>query len=195
MRLNRNLSPLVLGTAIAVLASVPAYADLGDQLFKLLANDGATGDQFGFSIGISDTTAIVGAPTADPGGSAYLFDITTGQQLFKLTANNTQQFDAFGRGVGISGTIAIAGDPHQDSKGITSGAANLFDTTTGQQLFKLTANDAQQFDGFGQGVRISGTIAIAGAPTRIATLSTPAPPTSLTPTAVSSCSSSLPAKT
>ncbi|MEE8156103.1 MAG: DUF3500 domain-containing protein [Phycisphaerales bacterium] len=32
-----------------------AYADLGDQLFKLLAKDGAVGDNFGFSVRISDT--------------------------------------------------------------------------------------------------------------------------------------------
>ncbi len=60
--------------------TTPAYADLGDQLFKLLADDGAVGDRFGFSVGISGTTAVVGALEDDnngaSSGSAYLFDTT-----------------------------------------------------------------------------------------------------------------------
>ena len=43
------------------MSSAPAYADLGDQLFKLLPDDGAADDQFGVSVAISGTTAIVGA--------------------------------------------------------------------------------------------------------------------------------------
>ncbi len=44
-----------------------AYADLGDQLFKLLADDGEAGDWFGFSVAISGATAIIGA-TVPPAG-------------------------------------------------------------------------------------------------------------------------------
>jgi outer membrane protein assembly factor BamB len=42
----------------------------------------------------------------------------------------------------------------------------VFDVTTGQQLFKLTANDAAVRDQFGHGVGISGNIAIVGAPSQ-----------------------------
>ena len=55
-----------------------ASADLGDQLFKLLPNDGAADDRFGWSVAISGATAIVGAYVDDDNGtdsgSAYLFD-------------------------------------------------------------------------------------------------------------------------
>ncbi|MCH8344132.1 MAG: FG-GAP repeat protein [Planctomycetes bacterium] len=48
----RHLMPL-LAAAASVLSTAPAYADLGDQLAKLLPNDGAAGDRFGTSVEIS----------------------------------------------------------------------------------------------------------------------------------------------
>ncbi|MCH8164229.1 MAG: FG-GAP repeat protein, partial [Planctomycetes bacterium] len=78
----RHLMPL-LAAAASVLSTAPAYADLGDQLAKLLATDGAAVDGFGFSVAISGATAIVGALRDDDNGndsgSAYLFDTTTGR--------------------------------------------------------------------------------------------------------------------
>jgi hypothetical protein len=49
-----------------------AHADLGDQLFKLLPDDGAAYYSFGTSVAISGVTAIVGAPRYAE--SAYLVD-------------------------------------------------------------------------------------------------------------------------
>ena len=43
------------------------------------------------------------------------------------------------------------------------GAAYLFDVTTGEELFNLTATDAPRFDQFGYAVAISGNTAIVGA--------------------------------
>ncbi len=82
----RSLMP-VLAVAALVLSAGVAQADLGDQLFKLLPDDGAADDEFGYSVAISGSTAVVGAWHADNGpssGSAYLFDTTTGQQIAKL---------------------------------------------------------------------------------------------------------------
>ncbi len=81
----------------AILAvAVAAYADLGDQLFKLLPDDGAADDEFGVSVAISGATAIVGAYHDDDSGSAYLFDTTTGRQIAKLLPNDRAAFDEFG---------------------------------------------------------------------------------------------------
>ena len=57
----RYLTPLLFAAAATVLNPAPAYADLGDQLFKLLPDDGAEGDWFGYSVAISGATVIVGA--------------------------------------------------------------------------------------------------------------------------------------
>lgn len=65
----------VFGTAIG---GTIAHADIGDQLYQLFPHDGATFDQFGVSVAISGSTAIVGALWhdifGDNSGAAYLFD-------------------------------------------------------------------------------------------------------------------------
>jgi hypothetical protein len=139
----------------------------GAQSAKLTASDGAENDAFGFSVALSGTTAIVGAYQDDDNGgnsgSAYLFDTTTGAQLFKLTAGDGAADDFFGWSVAISGSIGIVGARFDDDNGTDSGSAYLFDTTTGNQLFKLTASDGAAADRFGWSVAISGTTAIVGA--------------------------------
>ncbi len=53
------------------------------QTAKLLPDDAAMGDNFGWSVAVSGTTAVVGAIWDDDNGtntgSAYLFDATTGR--------------------------------------------------------------------------------------------------------------------
>ena len=139
----------------------------GRQLFKLLPNDGASGDLFGRSVAISGATAIVGVPFDDDNGtdsgSVYLFDTTTGRQLFKLLPDDGEAGDFFGISVAINGTIAIVGAYFDDHNGFGSGSAYLFDTTTGRQIAKLVPNDGAGGDLFGASVAISGSIAIIGA--------------------------------
>ena len=171
----RNLiMPLLAAGASMVLSTAPAHADLGDQLAKLLAKDGAALDLLGVSVAISGTTAIVGAFRDDDNGidsgSAYLFDATTGRQVAKLLADDGAVNDRFGFSVAISGTpgnqIAIVGAFWDDDNGIDSGSAYLFDISdpaNPTQIAKLLANDGAAFDTFGLSVAISDTIAIVGA--------------------------------
>lgn len=89
-----------------------------------------------------------------------------GDELFKLTASDGAAGDAFGNAgaVAISGNVAVIGARLHDAAGIgSSGAAYLYDVTNGTELAKLTASDAEQFDGFGSAVGISGNTAIVGA--------------------------------
>jgi hypothetical protein len=76
----RNLIMPLLAAAAMVLSASAAQADLGDELFELLADDGAAEDRLGISVAISGATAIVGAYRDDDNGSssgsAYLFDTT-----------------------------------------------------------------------------------------------------------------------
>ncbi|MCH8152544.1 MAG: FG-GAP repeat protein, partial [Planctomycetes bacterium] len=74
-------------------------------------------------------------------------------QLFKLRADDGAPFDWFGHSVAISGTTGIVG-------AYSSGAAYLFDTTTGKQLAKLLPNGGA----LGNSVAISSATAIVGAP-------------------------------
>ncbi len=134
------------------------------ETFKITANDGATNDYYGYSVAVDGTTAIVGAYGDDNySGSAYLFDTTTGEQITKLTLDDSNARDYFGYSVAISGSTAIVGVYGDDTNGTSSGAAYLFDTTTGEQIAKLTADDAASLDYFGRTVATSGTTAIVGA--------------------------------
>ncbi|MCH7703198.1 MAG: PKD domain-containing protein, partial [Planctomycetes bacterium] len=134
---------------------------------KLLADDGAEFDQFGIRVAISGVTAIVGSIFDDDNGtgsgSAYLFDTTTGQQIVKLLADDGAEDDHFGISVAISGDTAIVGTWLDDDNGDASGSAYLFDTTTGQQIAKLLADDGAEGDWFGFSVTIDGATAIVGA--------------------------------
>ena len=163
----RHLLTPLLAAGLTALSTAAAYADLGDQLFKLLPDDGAAEDEFGRSVAISGATAIVGAfgddDNGDTSGSAYLFDTTTGRQIFKLLANDGAFNDRFGFSVAISGATAIVGAFLDDDNRENSGSAYLFDTTTGRQIAKLLANDGAALDFFGVSVAISGTTAIVGA--------------------------------
>ncbi len=139
----------------------------GRQIAKLLADDGATSDVFGWSVAISGATAIVGAWADDDNGnvsgSAYLFDTTTGAQIAKLLPKDGATGDEFGGSVAISGDTAIVGAAWDDDNGSRSGSAYLFDVTTGRQIAKLLPDDGAVFDYFGISVAINGTTALVGA--------------------------------
>jgi len=139
----------------------------GVETFRLAPNDGQVGDQFGRSVAISGNTAIIGAFGDDDNGSfsgsAYLFDISTGQQTAKLIASNGAVRDEFGISVAISGNTAIVGTRSGDGNAVDSGAAYLYDITTGLEIAKLTASDGMAGDEFGLSVAIHGNTAVVGA--------------------------------
>jgi hypothetical protein len=139
---------------------------------KLLATDGTEGDEFGWSVGISGDTAVIGAYADDPcgsnSGSAYIFrykDPNSGWvQEAKLTASDGSVDDYFGYSVGIWGDTAVIG---AYADGAFSGSAYIFrykDPNSGWlQEQKLTASDAAATDYFGISVGISGDTAVIGA--------------------------------
>ena len=71
--------------------------------------------------------------------------------------------DFFGLSVAISGATAIVGAVWDDDNGDCSGAAYLFDATTGRQIVKLLPDDGAEYDEFGTSVAVSGPTAIVGA--------------------------------
>lgn len=153
------------------------------QKTKLTANDGATGDNFGYRVAIAGNTAVIGAWQDDVGanesqGSAYVFVRGSNgvwTQQAKLTASDGAAFDYFGGSVAIgnvnapSQTVIIVGALGNDANGITSrGAAYVFTRASGGTTWssgtKLTASDGAARDNFGYSVAISGSLAIIGSP-------------------------------
>ena len=129
----------------------------------------AANTQFGYSLATSADLAVVGAPLDAVGGlnsgSAYVFDgLANWSQLAELTASDEAEGDQFGYSVAISGDLVIVGARGSDGGGASSGAAYIFDRSTGwSQVAKLTASDQERGDEFGYSVAISGDLAIVGA--------------------------------
>jgi hypothetical protein len=102
----------------------------GQQLSKLLPNDGSAGDGFGTSVAISGTIAVIGAPNDNDNGlksgSAYLFDTTTGEQVAKLLPSDGFGRDFFAWSVAICDNTAIVGSLEDDDNGFQSGSAYIF---------------------------------------------------------------------
>ena len=128
------------------------------------------GDQFGFSVALSGSFALVGAWGGDDSGSAsgaaYVLDRSANwRDVAKLTASDGTRGDEFGYAVSIDGGLAIVGARLDDEMGPASGSAYLFDGSTGWgQVTKLTAADEAANDQFGSSVAIRGDLAIVGAP-------------------------------
>ncbi|MCK4626903.1 MAG: FG-GAP repeat protein, partial [Phycisphaerae bacterium] len=136
------------------------------QQAKLTANDGAADDDFGYSVAISGSYAVVGAP-GDGGpfniGSAHVFCKDQGGsnlwgQVTKLTASDGSAFDNLGLSTAISGSYAVVG---------ASGKAYVFYKDEGGsdnwgQVAKLTAFDGDE-NGFGQSVAVDEDVILVGA--------------------------------
>ena len=140
---------------------------------KLTAKDADDVDWFGFSVGLSGDTAVVGAREDDHAGggnagSAYIFENNgiRWEQVAKLTAFDAANSDRFGNSVAASGeTIVVGarGDDHAGGDGAGSAYVFVRDGTHWPLQAKLTASDAAPADEFGTSVALSGDTIVVGA--------------------------------
>ncbi|GJM25097.1 MAG: hypothetical protein DHS20C16_15120 [Phycisphaerae bacterium] len=143
-------------------------AGIWTQQAKLIADDSAEDDYFGYDVEIDGDTAIIGAPEDffNP-GSAYIFVRSGGvwTQEDKLVPDDGEADDEFGSSVAVDGDTAIVGAPYDDDAGSLSGSAYVFSRagTVWTQESKLTASDASATDLYGLGVGVIGDIAVVGA--------------------------------
>ena len=155
--------------------SVYVFERLGNSWIQtawLTAPDATRFAYFGFSVGIDEDTAIIGAIRDDEAGSdagaAYVFVRNGIQWIFqeKLLGNNTEAEDNFGYAVDVDGDFAIVASPK--NKG--GGAAYIYsrDGTKWQQKrnrirIRMIPIDPDGASGFGVSVDISGETAVIGA--------------------------------
>ncbi len=139
----------------------------------LLASDGASSDTFGYAVGASGDTVVVGAHNDDVGanvnqGSVYVFvrSGTTWTQQAQLVASDGAAGDQFGVSVALSVDTAVVG-AYSDDVGANAdqGSAYVFvrSGTTWTQQAKLLATGGAAGDGFGISVALSGDTAVVGA--------------------------------
>ncbi len=138
---------------------------------QLVASDGTLSDRFGTSVAVSEDVIVVGATGIDDAGfdtgGIYVYR-RSGAMWFeevRLTASDAGAGDFFGGSVDIDGETILAGAIYDDDLGGSSGAAYVFERSSGEwtQQAKLTAGDGEQNDLFGDSVGVSGGIVVIAA--------------------------------
>jgi hypothetical protein len=147
---------------------------------KIVASDGAAGDWFGSSVGMSENGyLVVGAPyDGDKGvdsGAVYLYTLSSTSNTWgdeqKIVANDGAANDWFGYAVAMSGTghLVVGAPQDDDEKGDDSGAVYLYTLNSTSNTWgdeqKIVASDRAEYDNFGEAVAMSGTgHLVVGAP-------------------------------
>jgi hypothetical protein len=105
------------------------------QVKKLLASNGAANDWFGYSVGIDNGWAVVGAPLSDfrapNAGVAYSFQRNFGGvnnwgETGKLFAYDAASNDQLGRSLALDSALVVLGAPNENAKGANAGAGYTF---------------------------------------------------------------------
>ena len=105
------------------------------QVKELIASDGASGDNLGWSVALSGSTALVGAvdddSVANNAGAVYIFQRDQGGsgqwgEDVEFVSDDLAAGDDFGSAVAIRGGSALIGAPSDDHDGISSGSAYVF---------------------------------------------------------------------
>ena len=182
------------GTTLLVGAPGPDYSSTGvyapgeafifansggtwTQTQILTPDDGADGDQFGFSLALDGTTALIGTPAANIGanvhqGAAYAFDGSGGTwvQSAKIVADDGAAYDQMGQSVATQGGNALIGgwshndDPTGTPPPPKPGTVYLY--ANGRDGWNLSnelhAGDAANGDSYGWDVGIDGTTLLVG---------------------------------
>lgn len=140
---------------------------------KIVPADRAAGDNFGNSVSISRTYAIIGSPESNGDGAAYVFeyDGTDWNQVVRVEDFAPTSGDRFGSSVSIDGEYAVVGAPEEDhdeadnNTVVRAGSAFIFYRDNGVWSFqkKIIENNRQQDDKFGTSVAIDGHYVIVGA--------------------------------
>lgn len=157
------------GAAYAFERSVDGWS----QVATLVAENGDSGDRFGWSVALDGETAIIGAnkdedPNGEGAGSAYVFEWSGGGwvQSGKLAADDGESEDGFGWSVALDAGTALIGAPGvEEPNGDKAGAAYIFEEKDGgwTQMGKLVAEDGDQLDLFGNSVALASKRGIVGA--------------------------------
>jgi hypothetical protein len=136
---------------------------------NLTASDGAARDNFGVSISIDGTTAMIGAPGAATNGNTsqgavYAFNETSGVwlQQQKLLVANGAALSLFGASVSLSGNWMLSGAYGVNNR---EGAAYLFrkNGTSWIQDQALVPTDLSPGDVLGYNTGLDGGTALVGA--------------------------------
>ena len=140
---------------------------------KLMPTSPSSGDLFGFSVSISDTVVVVGAPGYGDSGSVFVFVKPTEgwthmTQTVILSPSDGAADDQFGASVSIDETTIAVGARYDDDNGDNSGSVYVFNTSTGDwadfvELAKILPSDGEERHYFGNSVAVHNDEIVVGA--------------------------------
>jgi len=131
----------------------------------LTSANAVNGSEYGTSVGIDGTRAVVGVPGTNA-GAVISFNLNGANwvQAQRVTPQGANNGDRFGSSLSISGTSMVVGTPSQNAK---TGSAYFYrhDGSNWNHVWLLMArmNDRNEQDVFGESVGVSGGRFITGA--------------------------------
>jgi hypothetical protein len=171
--------------ALLLLLAVPALAAAGGlapvtavddtqsySIARFAAQNPQLGAEFGYSVATDGSAVVVGARYETVGGQAkagavYVFYRTgpdTVGQVARLTAPTPTANQRFGQSVAIYEDTLVVGAPYDATKGDSAGAAYVYAGSWDRWNLeaKIYADDAQQYDRFGDAVATDGYRVVVG---------------------------------
>ncbi len=143
----------------------------GDWVFhsKINASDPASNAYFGQSVALSGNVMAVGARNADPNGAGavYLYRRAGDDwiEVTKVTPEDGEQEEQYGFCIAVAGNTIAVGARRDNLTATKAGAVYVYSIKgdSVDLVAKLTANDAEKGDEFGQSVAFAGEILAIGA--------------------------------
>ena len=138
---------------------------------KLVPEDGAAFDRFGYSIDIYNDVIAIGSVYDDDmgedSGSVYVYRLENNQWNLesKLLSDSQEGGDIFGVSLSVDSDIIVVGAVFDDVMGLNSGSVSLFfyDDETWIEAEKIVAFDGMEYDFFGNALDLNDGRLIVGA--------------------------------
>ena len=124
---------------------------------KLSPSDGGVNDEFGLSVSVDGSTAVIGShwhdAVGEDSGAAYVFTRSAGvwTEQQKLTPSDATAIDEFGESVAVDGDTVVVSAWLDDENGDNSGSIYVFTRSAGvwTERLKLLASDGRAEDHLG----------------------------------------------
>src|SRR4051812_12797846 len=155
--MNRLLSRSAFAFVVVAIVSGQAYAQLPTQVREITSPPPLNSSSFGFSFNEFNGNLLVGADGGND--AAYLMNINTGAKLLTMTSPDAGSGEiSFGGSVAQIGQNIAVGDYNYDASSnvVRSGAAYIFNGSTGQPLLTIHNPKPSSFDGFGACIQAAG---------------------------------------
>lgn len=125
-------------------------------------------DNFGYSVAMSNSLVVVGAPrddaNASDSGAVHIFDAISGNLIRSITNPTPGVSDFFGFSVAISGDMVAVSAHRDDTLATDAGTVYLFDGPSGLLLSTIANPTPAASDNFGYAISMSHDAILIGAP-------------------------------